>query len=120
MEIQQLQEKIKENNKKLSSSGWLLNQYPLIKERLLQENYLNFKNLKQSEEGINIDEVKRLLKVTDEKIVILLGLNKSLRPSKPIILVGNLAKYYPQYELFRESLRPKPFGWIEIFHNFKK
>lgn len=121
MEIKQIQEQIKENNKKLSSSGWLLNQYPLIKDRLQKENYLNFDNLNQfAHLGIKISEVRRFLKETEEEVVILLSLNPKLKPTIPIILVGSLATYYPQYELFRESLNLKPFGWIEIFHNSKK
>jgi len=114
MEIKQIQETIKENNKKLSGSCWLLNQYPLIKERLQQENYLNFDNLNEFEVRRFVEEQK------DKKIVILLRLNPKLKPTTPIILVDEMATYYPQYELFRESLNPTPFGWIEIFHNFKK
>ena len=125
METEQIKKKIKENNKELGGSSWLLNQYPLIKDRLLQENYLNFGNLKQFEYlgeklVINISEVQRFLKETTQKIVILVALNKNLNPTKPIILAGDQAIYYPQYELFRESLNYKPFGWIEIFHNFDK
>ena len=117
-----IQQKIRKNNEKLKDKGWLLNQYPLIKDRLLKENYLNFDNLNEFENsGINTSEVKRFLKQTDKDIVILMEINKNLEPTKPIILVDNLAKYYPHYELFRESIvGKKPFGWIEIFHNFKK
>lgn len=84
-------------------------------------NYLNFDNLEQFKDfGINIEEVKRFIEETfDRKIVILLSIEETLKPTEAIILTDESARYYPQYELFRESLRPKPKGWIEIFHNFK-
>jgi len=111
----------KEKSVAKAGDTWLQNQYPAYpKDRLKSENYLNYKNLEPFPEDINISEVKRLIKEKpDVPIVILARISKQKKYLKPIILVENDARYYPQYELFASAYHVTS-GFVELFHNQKR